>query len=132
VLSWTGVSLRAKQESDSDIAAAAGMNENRQADAELARLPRELVDRLTKPFIQFLRIEAAAGAVLLSFAVAAVVLSNSSWAHAFFDVWETRVGLHIGSLEFARSLRDWINGGLMTLFFFLVALELKESWSWAN
>lgn len=47
------------------------------ADAELARLPRELVDRLIRPFARFLRIEAAAGAVLLSFAVAAVILSNS-------------------------------------------------------
>jgi NhaA family Na+:H+ antiporter len=59
------------------------MNEDRQADADLARLPRGLVDRLTKPFVQFLRIEAAAGAVLLSFAVVAVALSNSSWAHPF-------------------------------------------------
>jgi Na+:H+ antiporter, NhaA family len=97
-----------------------------QASAEIGTLPRELVDRLTKPFATFLRIEAAAGVVLLSFAVAAVVLSNSPWAEAFLQVWETRVGLEIGSLEFARSVRDWINDGLMTFFFFVVALELKR------
>jgi len=101
------------------------MSEDRQADAE-ARLPKELVDRLTRPFARFLRIEAAGGAVLLSFTVAALVLSNSPWAHLFVDAWETRVGFQIGSFEFARSLREWINDGLMTLFFFLVALELKR------
>lgn len=102
------------------------MSEDRQNDGELARLPKELVDRLTKPLVRFLGIEAAAGAVLLSFTVTALVLSNSPWAHPFLNAWETRVGFHIGSLEFARSLRDWINDGLMTLFFFLVALELKR------
>lgn len=102
------------------------MSEDRHADAELARLPKELVDRLTKPFAWFLRIEAASGAVLLLFTVAALVLSNSPWAHVLEGAWETPVGLQLGSLEFARSLRDWINDGLMTLFFFLVALELKR------
>ena len=102
------------------------MREDRLADAGLTRLPRELVDQLTKPFARFLGIEAAAGVVLLLFTVAALILSNSPWAHTFLNAWETRVGLQIGSFEFARSLRDWINDGLMTLFFFLVALELKR------
>ena len=102
------------------------MSEARRADAELAQLPKALLDRLTKPFAEFLRIEAASSALLLSFTVAAVVLSNSPWAHPFLSVWETQVGLQLGQLEFARSLRDWINDGLMTLFFFLVALELKR------
>jgi NhaA family Na+:H+ antiporter len=102
------------------------MSEYRQADKDLTRLPKEFVDRLTKPFARFLRIESAGGAVLLLFTVAALVLSNSPWAHLFLGAWETPVGLQLGSLEFTRSLRDWINDGLMTLFFFLIALELKR------
>jgi NhaA family Na+:H+ antiporter len=102
------------------------MSEDRQAPPELARLPKEFVDRLTRPFAQFLRIEAASSVVLLSFTVAALVLSNSPWAHPFMRAWETQIGLHLGAFEFARSLREWINDSLMTLFFFLVALELKR------
>jgi NhaA family Na+:H+ antiporter len=103
-----------------------GMPRDRQDDATLARLPTELVDRLTKPFAQFLRVEAASGAFLLLSTVAAIVLSNSPWDLDYLNTWKTRVGFQIGSLEFGRLLRDWINDGLMTLFFFLVALELKR------
>lgn len=85
-----------------------------------------MVDGLTKPFARFLRIEAAGGAVLLLFTVAALVLSNSPWADVYAQAWETRLGFHIGSLEYARSVREWINDAVMTLFFFLVALELKR------
>jgi NhaA family Na+:H+ antiporter len=102
------------------------VNENRPATPDLARLPRELVDRLTNPFARFLRIETLGGAVLLAAAVTALVLSNSPWEQSFANFWETSLGLRLGSVEFARSLRDWINDALMTLFFFLVAVELKR------
>lgn len=102
------------------------MSEDRQTNAEITRLPKEFVDRLTRPFGRFLRIEAAGGAVLLLFTLAAMVLSNSPWDHHFLRLWEIRVGFQFGSFEFGRSLKDWINDGLMTLFFFLVALELKR------
>ncbi|ADE15883.1 Na+/H+ antiporter NhaA [Nitrosococcus halophilus Nc 4] len=89
-------------------------------------LPQERIDWLTKPIARFLRIESMAGLVLLLFTLSALVLSNSLWSHPFLEVWETPVGLQIGPLEFTRSLREWINDALMTLFFFLVALELKR------
>jgi NhaA family Na+:H+ antiporter len=92
----------------------------------LSQLPQETADRFTKPFAQFLRIEAAAGAVLLIFAAAAVAVSNSAWSGPFLAFWEMPVSLHVGAAEFSRSLRHWINDGLMTLFFFVVALELKR------
>jgi NhaA family Na+:H+ antiporter len=102
------------------------VSEDPQSDAKLARLPAGFVDRLTKPFAHFFRIEAAAGSVLLLFTVAALVLSNSPWSHSFLGIWETQIGIRIGSFDFGRSLREWINDGAMTLFFFLVALELKR------
>jgi NhaA family Na+:H+ antiporter len=102
------------------------MNQGRRADTALDRLPGEVVDWLTKPLASFLRIEAGAGAILLAVTIAALILSNSPWAHQFLGFWELPVGIRIGSLEAARSLRDWINDALMTLFFFVVALELKR------
>jgi NhaA family Na+:H+ antiporter len=92
-----------------------------------ARLPSEIADRFTQPFARFLKIKAATGFVLFVATSAALILSNSAWSSPFLAFWETPIGLHFGSLEFTRSLRLWINDGLMTLFFFVVALELKRA-----
>ena len=89
-------------------------------------LPHEMADRFTGAFTRFLKIEAAAGAALLFATLAALVLSNSAWSASFLGFWKTPVGLHFGGWDYARSLRDWVNDGLMTLFFFVVALELKR------
>jgi len=53
--------------------------------------------------------------------------SNSAWSTPFLAFWEMPIGLHSGSLDFSRSLRHWINDGLMVLFFFVVALKLKRA-----
>jgi NhaA family Na+:H+ antiporter len=56
----------------------------------------------------------------------ALGLSNSSWSAPFHSFWEVPAGFHLGAVEVSRTLKHWINDGLMTLFFFLVALELKR------
>ncbi|MFU0507476.1 Na+/H+ antiporter NhaA [Pseudaminobacter sp. NGMCC 1.201702] len=96
------------------------MNEN------LSRLPRVPADRLAKPFMRFIRIEAMAGAVLLLSTLFAVTLANSPWATSFLALWDIHAGINLGSVEISRSLKHWINDGLMTLFFFVIALELKR------
>lgn len=73
-----------------------------------------------------MRIEAAGGAILLASTLLALVLSNSPWGAGVLGIWETPLGIRLGSLELARSFKEWINDGLMTLFFLLVAVELKR------
>lgn len=92
----------------------------------LSRLPKEPADRLTMPFLRFIRIEATAGSVLLLSALVALVISNSQWSADYEALWNVRIGLLWGGVEFARPVRQWINDGAMTLFFFVVALELTR------
>jgi NhaA family Na+:H+ antiporter len=88
--------------------------------------PHEIADWITKPFARFLKIEAAAGGLLLLATLSALVLANTAWSTPFLAFWETPIGLRFGSLEFTRSLRHWVNDGLMTFFFFVISLELKR------
>lgn len=92
----------------------------------LEQLPKAPADRFTKPLAHFLHIEAAGGVVLLVCAILAFALSNSPWSAPFLSFWETPVDFRFGGIEVSHSLKHWINDGLMTFFFFLVALEMKR------
>jgi NhaA family Na+:H+ antiporter len=87
---------------------------------------RPLAARLTAPLVQFLRIEAAGGLVLLAAAAAALVWANSPWHHSYEALWQSHLPFAIGGPFAAEPLRFWINEGLMTAFFFVVGLELRR------
>ncbi len=82
--------------------------------------------RLPRPVREFLHTESAGGVVLLVGALVALVWANSPWQHAYTTLWETEVSLEVGHLVVAETLRDWVNDGLMALFFFVVGLEIKR------
>lgn len=88
-------------------------------------LPCSPVDRVVAPIARFLHVEAAGGAVLLVATVVALALANSPWADRFLAIWNTPVSLHVGSVRVVHTLREWINDGLMTVFFFVIGLEIK-------
>lgn len=94
--------------------------------AEHEELPHEPADRVTRLLARFLAIESVTGVLLLVATVLAVFLANSPLAGAMTRLWEMPVGSYVGPIDFSRPLRRWINDGLMTLFFFVVALELKR------
>jgi NhaA family Na+:H+ antiporter len=89
-------------------------------------LPSGRTDWITEPLIRFFKIEAIAAGVLLLAAAIALALTNSVISTSFQDFWRTPVGLEIGLTTYSRPLKGWITDGLMTLFFFVVALELKR------
>lgn len=89
--------------------------------------PREpLIEPWLRPAVRFLHIEAAGGFVLLGCTVISLVLANSAWSGAFAAFWQLRVGFTVGEFGLYKPLLLWINDGLMTVFFFVVGLEIKR------
>ena len=67
---------------------------------------------------RFIDSEASGGVVLMVCAALALVVANSSLG----PLYEAGLAAHLGVL----SLLDWINDGLMAVFFLLVGLEIKR------
>jgi len=87
-------------------------------------------DRLFARFVRhrviaFLQIEAAGGIVLLMATVAALVCVNSPAQASYTSFWHSAVALRAGGHGITLDLRHWVNEGLMTLFFFVVGMEIK-------
>ena len=78
------------------------------------------------PWQRFLHVESAGGLALLAATCTALVLGNSPAAHAVHDFWMTPIGIEVGAFRLHLSLEDWINDGFMTIFFFVIGLEVKR------
>ena len=83
-------------------------------------------DDSTGPFQEFFRTEAAAGAILVTCACLALAVANSGWAEGYAALWATPLALVIPGHELSLTLHQWINDGLMAVFFLLVGLEIKR------
>jgi Na+/H+ antiporter NhaA len=80
---------------------------------------------LATPLREFMRTEAGGAAILVSATVLALVWVNVD-AGSYESVWRTHVALRVGGFRVNLSLRQVVNDGLMTLFFFVVGLEIKR------
>jgi Na+:H+ antiporter, NhaA family len=90
------------------------------------RRTRSPIVRLLSPLRDFLATEASGAALLAGGAVIALVWANSPWSQSYEDLWSTRAGISVGGHSLVLDLRHWINDGLMTVFFFVVGLEIKR------
>jgi len=77
-------------------------------------------------FQKFIQHEAAPGVILFIAAIFALVLDNTPMAWLYDGLLETPMKVQIGALIIAKPLLLWINDGLMAIFFFFVALEIKR------
>jgi NhaA family Na+:H+ antiporter len=96
------------------------------SDIAPARIAPQPIDAVTSPFVRFAKMEAAGGILLLASTVAALVWANSRWEHGYQAIWHTQVSIGFGRFFLSESRHEWINDGLMSVFFFLVGLEIKR------
>ncbi len=90
------------------------------------RPARQLARRALAPVESFLAIEAASGILLLAAAAIALIWANSPWSESYVALWHLPLGLRLGPFSFERDLHFWINDGVMTIFFFVVGLEIRR------
>ena len=84
-----------------------------------------LARRVAQPVARFLRIEAAGGMLMLLGTVAALVWFNIA-AHSYESFWNTAVAIDVGGFHLDLTLQEWVNDGLMALFFFVAGMEIKR------
>jgi NhaA family Na+:H+ antiporter len=89
-------------------------------------VPVEPIQRLVSPLVRFLHVETASGVVLLLATAAALALANSPAADGYRAFWDAPVVLQIGPSSLAHSVKEWVNDGLMVVFFFVIGLEVKR------
>jgi Na+:H+ antiporter, NhaA family len=82
--------------------------------------------RVIAPLREFLHLESAGGVILVVAAVVALVWANSPWKDTYFDLWHTDLAISLGDHTLALDLQEWVNEGLMAIFFFVVGLEIKR------
>jgi NhaA family Na+:H+ antiporter len=92
------------------------------------RYPFEsLFGRVLSPFEQFLRRTTAGGIVLILTTVVALGLATVLGSEIIHDFWARPLSLSAAErFRLELSWHQWVNDGLMALFFLLVGLELKR------
>ena len=82
---------------------------------------------IVTPLQQFMNKEKSAGIVLGVSIVIAMAVANSPLSEDYFHFFENKVGFVFNGEQYLYySLHHWINDGLMSMFFFVVGLELKR------
>jgi len=78
------------------------------------------------PFRNFFRSEQIGGIILIFSVIVSLTLANSTLGNDFENLLSTQIGYKSPGLDLEYSLSQWINDGLMAIFFLLIGLEIKR------
>lgn len=82
--------------------------------------------KISTPFEHFLHAQTTTGLALMLATVLALVLANSPLSNVYEHLFHTKIDFVVGSWALSHPIHYWINDGLMTLFFFIIGLEIKR------
>lgn len=85
------------------------------------------IDKIVYPVQRFIQQEKSGGLLLGISVIIALILANTSLSEGYHHFLEQTFGFRWnGNSYFDLSIHHWINDGLMSVFFFVVGLELKR------
>lgn len=87
---------------------------------------RGVADQLIGSAKEFLKMESTGSIFLIISVVVALCWANFLSADGYHHFWETEITFLFGTFQITHSLVEWINDGLMAVFFFIVGLEIKR------
>lgn len=75
----------------------------------------------------FLHSQWGGGVILIICSIIAIVLANiGATQDAFHHFWLQKLTIGVEGFNLSKTLEEWINDGLMVVFFFTVGLEIKR------
>lgn len=83
-------------------------------------------EHLTFPFKEFIRDQKTSNALLILTVILAIILANSPFRETYNSLNNNILGFYLNGWSFEMTNQLWINDGLMTLFFYVIGLELKR------
>ncbi|MBC8493294.1 MAG: Na+/H+ antiporter NhaA [bacterium] len=86
----------------------------------------KVFEKISTPFEHFIRAQTTTGKLLMFMTILALILANTPLTENYAQLFQTKIDLNIGSWKLSHSIHYWINDGLMTLFFFMIGLEIKR------
>ena len=81
---------------------------------------------LSRAFQYFAHTGSLSGVLLLASAAVALVWANSPFAESYFGLLDQRLSVGPAAHPLNLSVLQWLNDGLMAIFFLLVGLEIKR------
>lgn len=86
-----------------------------------------MIDKyLISPFQKFVSIQSFSGILLLMSTIVAIIWANSPFGDVYQAMLNYKIGIYSADFKLVKPLILWVNDGLMTIFFFLIGLEIKR------
>lgn len=79
-----------------------------------------------KSFKAFLASSTGGGVILISCVTLALIIANTAFGPTLLNFLDTNIGFENSSIQLKYSIKQWIDDGLMAIFFLLVGLEIKR------